>query len=210
MLTIDVWSDLACPWCYLGKRYLELALEATGLEAEVHFRSFELDPTMSADPGYSVPEMLAKKYQMTPEQAAASGAHLTGLGAAVGLDYVMDAVRPSNTADAHRLIKYAELRGLGAEMLDALFADYFSKGVRLSDHEALADTAARLGLDRDEVLAFLVSDELLAVVRRDEAEASGVGITSVPTFVIDQKYAIPGAQDPETMGRLLMQAAAKD
>lgn len=209
MLSIDVWSDLACPWCYLGKRYLEIALTATGIDAEVRFRSFELDPTMAADPGYSVPEMLAAKYGMTPEQAAASGEHLTALGAAVDLTYQMDSVMPSNTSDAHRLVKFAELRGLGAEMLDALFADYFAEGVRLADHEALAASAARLGFDRAEVLAFLAGDELLASVRRDEAEAAGFGITSVPTFVIDSKFAIPGAQDPATMGRLLEQAAAK-
>jgi len=209
VLTIDVWSDLACPWCYLGKRYLELALETTGLEAEVRFRSFELDPTMAADPGYSIPEMLATKYGMSTEEAAASGAHLTGLGAAVDLEYNMSEVRPGNTVDAHRLIKYAELRGRGEEMLDALFADYFANGVRLSDHESLADTAVRIGFDRTEVLEFLAGDELLAMVRRDEAEAAGLGISSVPTFVIDSKFGIPGAQDPETMGRLLMQAASK-
>jgi hypothetical protein len=209
MLSIEVFSDLACPWCYVGKRNLEIALAATGIEAEVRFRSFELDPTMAPDAGRSIEELLATKYNMTTEQAKQANDHLTGVAAAAGLEYHLDQLRPGNTVDAHRLAKFAELRGLGLAMEERLFIAYFTEGQLLSDHETLTRLGVEVGLDDEELRSFLASDELLSLVRRDEAEAAALGITSVPTFIIDGRYAVPGAQDVATMSRVLTQASAK-
>ena len=209
MLSIEVFSDLACPWCYVGKRNLEIALAATGIEAEVRFRSFELDPTMAPDAGRSIEELLATKYNMTTEQAKQANDHLTGVAAAAGLEYHLDQLRPGNTVDAHRLAKFAELRGLGLAMEERLFIAYFTEGQLLSDHETLTLLGVEVGLDDEELRSFLASDELLSLVRRDEAEAAALGITSVPTFIIDGRYAVPGAQDVATMSRVLTQASAK-
>ena len=206
VLSIDVFSDLACPWCYVGKRNLEVAIAATGVEAEIRFRAFELDPSLPPDAGQSIEELLAKKYNMTTEQAKAANDHLTAVAASAGLDYHLEQLRPGNTVDAHRLAKLAERHGLGLEMQERLFLAYFSEGQLLSDHGVLTRLAAEVGLNPDEARLFLASEDDLDLVRRDEAEAAAMGITSVPTVIIAGRYAIPGAQDAETMGRLLLQA----
>jgi predicted DsbA family dithiol-disulfide isomerase len=207
MMRIDVWSDVACPWCYVGKRNLEAALAETGLEAEVHWRAFELDPAAPRSTEHRMDELLAEKYGMSAEQAAAANAQMTETARRAGLDYHLDTVQLANSFDAHRLTKLAEARGLGAAAAERLFAAYFTEGRLISDAGTLVELGVDLGLAEEEVLALLGSDAFAEEVRSDEATAQEAGFTGVPTFVVDGKFAIPGAQSTETMVRLLSRLA---
>ena len=207
MMRIDVWSDVACPWCYVGKRNLESALAETGLEAEVHWRAFELDPTAPARSEHSMDELLATKYAMTPAQAEAANAQMTETARAVGLEYHLESVQLANSFDAHRLAKLAEARGLGGQATERLFAAYFTEGRLISDAATLVELGQDIGLAEEEVLALLGSDAFADEVRADEAMAQEAGFTGVPTFVVEGRFAIPGAQSTETMVRLLSRLA---
>ena len=210
-MQVEIWSDVVCPWCYLGKRRFERALEAFGHRDEVSvvYRSFELDP--SAAPGVSTPtvELLASKYGMTVQQANDAQRQMEQRAAQDGLDFRMAGLRSGNTRDAHRLLQLAKARHRQAELAERLHRAYFSEQESIFDHSSLARLAVEAGLDRDEVLRVLASDEYGDAVDTDEAMARALGATGVPLFVIDRRYGISGAQPPETIVQVLDQAWAQ-
>jgi predicted DsbA family dithiol-disulfide isomerase len=210
-MQLEIWSDVVCPWCYLGRRHLELALEvfAHRGEVEVTYRSFELDP--AAPPGVTTPtvERLASKYGMTVAQAHDAQRQMEQRAAQRGLTFRMDALRSGSTRDAHRLLQLAKARGRQAELAECLHRAYFTEQRSVFDHAALADLAADAGLDRDEALAMLAGDEYACDVDADEALARSLGVTGVPFFVFDRRYAVSGAQPPEVLTQALERAWAE-
>jgi len=204
-MQVEIWSDVVCPWCYLGKRYFEQALERFPHRdgVEVIYRSFELDP--SAPPGVTTPtvETLAGKYGMGLEQAREAQRQMEQRAAQAGLTFRMEDLRSGNTRDAHRLLQMAGARGRGAELAERLHRAYFTDQASIFDHASLAGFAADVGLDRDEALAVLAGDQYAQAVEADEQVAYSLGVTGVPFFVIDRRYGISGAQPAETITQVL-------
>jgi predicted DsbA family dithiol-disulfide isomerase len=209
-LRIDVWSDVACPWCYVGKRRLEAALAAFehADAVRVVWRAFELDPSAptEADPSVSLAERLARKYGTSVAQAEAMMRQMTETAARDGLEMRFDRARPGNTFDAHRLIHLAAERGLQGAMKERLLRAYFTEGALVSDPETLVRLAADAGLEPDEAKGALASDAHAEAVRRDEAEAAALGIHGVPCFVLAGRFAVTGAQPVETLLHVLRRA----
>ncbi|RKS80557.1 putative DsbA family dithiol-disulfide isomerase [Motilibacter peucedani] len=202
-MKIDVWSDVACPWCYIGKRRLEKAIAAFGEPVEVEFHAFVLDPTAPAE-ARPLNDHLADKFGGDVE---AMQAHVTGLAAGEGLEFNMDKALAVNTRDAHRLLVLARERGLQAEAKERLLRAYFTEGRNVGDLFTLAEIGVEAGLDGDEVRSWLASDSGAAEVDEELATARDIGITAVPTFVIDRRYAVQGAQEAPTLLRVLERAA---
>ncbi len=204
-MKVEIWSDVVCPWCYVGKRNLEAALAEFphADEVTVEWRSFELDASTPRQMDLSMDEVLQRKYGMSPEEATAANRQMTELAAKVGLEYHLDNVQIGNTFDAHRLIHLADTQGLGGAMKERLLAAYFTEGRSVSDPAELADLGVEVGLDRTRVDAVMAGDEFGAEVRADEAQAVELGCTGVPFFVVDGKFGIPGAQPPDVLLRLL-------
>jgi predicted DsbA family dithiol-disulfide isomerase len=202
---IEVWSDVVCPWCYVGKRNLEAALAdfPHADQVTVEWRSFELDPNTPTRVELSMDEVLERKYGMTPDQASSANRRLTELAAAAGLEYHLDRVQIGNTFDAHRLLHLAAHQGLGDELTERILRAYFTEGRAVSDPVTLAELAADVGLDAVRVTEVLNSDEYADEVRADEARAVELGSTGVPFFVLDGRFGIPGAQPPDVLLRLL-------
>ncbi len=207
-MQVEIWSDVVCPWCYLGKRRLERALESFGHRDEVSvvFRSFELDP--SAPPGVSTPtvELLASKYGMTADQASDAQRKMEQRAAEDGLEFRMSDLRSGNTRDAHRLLHLAKAHGRQAELAERLHRAYFTEQASIFDHASLTELAVEAGLNRDEVTRVLASGEYGDAVDTDEAMAQALGATGVPLFVIDRRYGISGAQPSEVIVQALDQA----
>lgn len=205
-MQVEIWSDVVCPWCYIGKRRFERAVASFGHPVEVLWRSFELDPNAPpVRPGSSL-ERVARKYGMTVDEAERQHQRITGLAAAEGLDYHLDRARSGRSFDAHRLLHLAAERGVQDAVKERLLAGYLQEGVAIGLPEELAPLAVSGGLDADEVAAVLAGDAYTDAVRADEAQALEVGITGVPFFVIDGRFAISGAQDPETILAVLNRA----
>lgn len=201
-LRVDVWSDIACPWCYIGKRRLESALaKLPAGSVHVVWRSFELDPSAprERDDGLSQAERLAKKYGMTAARATQMMAHVTELARADGLDLHLDGVHSTNTFDAHRVLHLARLRGKQAAAKERFMRAYMTESERLGDPETLVRLGAEAGLDQDEVRSALTSGAYADDVRADEEEAREIGINGVPFFVIGGKVAVSGAQPASTL-----------
>jgi predicted DsbA family dithiol-disulfide isomerase len=198
---VEIWSDIACPWCYIGKRRFEAAL-AQFEHADavtVTWRSFELDPDAPAERSGNRTENLARKYGITVERANEIQDHIVEMATAEGLDFRFDIARAGNTFDGHRLIHYAGEHGRGAAMKERLLKAYFTEGKLMSDTETLVALAAEVGLGEDDVREMLAGDRYAAEVRLDEQTAAGFGIQAVPTFVIDRAMGASGAQSPEVM-----------
>jgi len=197
-LLIDIWSDIACPWCYIGKRRLEaaLALFPHRAEVEVTWRAFELDPSAPPvrDARVSHAERLAKKYGMSVERAEAAIKNLTEVAATDGLEFHFEKARSGNTFDAHRVLHLALERGVQDAVKERLLRGYMTEGVAIGEREALVTLAGEAGLDRGEVRATLESGRYSAEVRADEEQAATLGISGVPFFVIGGRYAVSGAQ----------------
>ena len=206
-MKVEIWSDVVCPWCYIGKRRFEAALArfAHAGEVEVEWKSFELDPSAPVHRG-STAEHLARKYGLTPEQVAASHERLTALAAAEGLEYHLDETQGGNTFDAHRLLQAAKSRGLGGEMKERLLHAYFTEGEPVGERDVLARLGAEVGVE--DAAGLLASEEWGDAVRADEREARLLGIAAVPFFVIDRYYGIEGAQSPDTILAALDEAWA--
>jgi len=211
MVHVEIWSDVVCPWCYLGKRQFDRALEmfAHRDAVEVTYRSFELDPWAPAGGSTATVEMLASKYGMTLEQARGAQRQMEERAAQNGLTFRMEGLRSGNTRDAHRLLHLAKAKGTQAELAEALHRAYFTDQASVFDHASLADVAAGAGLSRDQALTVLASDEYGPDVDADEQTARTFGVTGVPFFVIDRRYGISGAQPPEVIVQVLDQAWAE-
>lgn len=207
-MKVEVWSDFACPFCYIGKQQLEAALEqfAHKDDVKVVYRSFELDPHAQRDVDHDVHDMLVAKYGMSREQAIAMNENLGSKAKEVGLSFQFDNLILTNTFDAHRLEQYATKQGKASPMAQELFRAYFTDSRHLGDHETLTELAVQAGLDRDEALKVLASTDYSAEVRADEEEASRLGVRGVPFFVIDSKYAVSGAQSSEMLLKNLQTA----
>jgi predicted DsbA family dithiol-disulfide isomerase len=205
---IEIWSDVVCPWCYVGKRRFESALERFEHrdDVTVTFRSFELDPQAEREPAGTTTERLASKYGMSPEQAEGMHAQMTALAAEEGLEYHLDRTRGGNTFDAHRLIHLAADHGLQAEAKERLMRGYFSEGEPVGDPEALVRLVADVGVDADEARAVLASDRYADAVREDEDLARRMGINGVPYFVLGRRYGVSGAQSADVLLQALDQA----
>ena len=202
-MLVEVWSDIVCPWCYIGKRRFESALARFehAEQVEVHWRSFQLDPNAPLLRSGSMAEHVAAKYGMTSEQAATRLRSLDELAAAEGLRYDLANTKGGNTFAAHRLIHlgYAKDAVTGTAVKEALLHAYFEDLLPISEPEILLEVGVKAGLDYDEVTEVLESDRFAGEVRRDEAEAAALGCTGVPFFVFDRAFAVPGAQDSENL-----------
>ncbi|PLT28835.1 DsbA family oxidoreductase [Peribacillus deserti] len=200
-MKIEVWSDFVCPFCYIGKRRLEEALAQfpNRDSVELEFKSFELDPNAEKFSGKNIHEALAEKYGMTIEQARNANAGVGQQAATVGLSFNFEDMKPTNTFDAHRLAKFAKTQGKEALITEELLHAYFTDSKDLGNLEVLADLGSQAGLDRQEAMQVLEDKNAYSNdVRIDEAIAQQYGVTGVPFFVINQKYAISGAQPKET------------
>jgi predicted DsbA family dithiol-disulfide isomerase len=207
-LTVEIWSDVVCPWCYIGKRRFEAALEQFehAEEVTVMWRSFELDPEAPRQVDGSASERLAAKYGMSVERAEGLHAEMTERAAAEGLDFRFDLARGGNTFDAHRLIHLAATYGHQAAAKERLMRAYFTEGAAISDPETLIALMAEVGVDAGEARDVLVGDRFAEDVREDEQLAGQLGIQGVPFFVIDRRFGVSGAQPPEALVAALERA----
>lgn len=208
-MKIEIWSDVVCPWCYIGKRRLEHALrdfEHAG-QVEVTWRSFQLNP--ETPPGRAVPTLEYLAGRFGPDSGAMT-ARVAELAETEGLDFDFGAALTVNTLDAHRLLHLAAGLGAGDAAQERLLRAHFTEGADLSDHETLARLAGQAGVDPDRARAVLAGAEYAAEVRADLKEARRLGISGVPFFVLDRRYGISGAQPAETFGQALRTAYAAE
>ncbi|MUV38432.1 Protein disulfide-isomerase [Lentibacillus sp. JNUCC-1] len=204
-MKVEVWSDFVCPFCYMGKRNLETALEqAPELDdVTIEYKSYQLDPNSEIAPGKSMHEALAEKFNTTIDEARQMNAQIAAQAKEVGLNYDMDGMQPANTLDAHRLAKYAEKHGKGPEMAERLLSAYFTEAELISDHNTLARLAAEVGLDPEEVLTMLKSDKFTSKVHADQLTAREIGVQGVPFFVFNEKYALSGVQPADVFQEVI-------
>ena len=208
-MKIELWSDYACPFCYIGEVRLKKALKKIPAQVEVEFKSFELDPTAPREVVSSTENRFAEKYGLSVEDARARIESISEMGRAEGLDFRYLTTRYTNTFDALRLTKFAQARGHD-EIVEKLFDAYFTKNLELANFDVLKNIAAECGLDVAEVEKFLASDEFAAEVRDDEREAMAYGIHGVPHFIINGKYSMNGAQPTDFIEESLRKILAEE
>jgi predicted DsbA family dithiol-disulfide isomerase len=206
---IDIWSDVACPWCYIGKRKFEEGARRAAVPVEVVYHSFELSPDTPVDFAGSTTEYLADRKGLPVDQVAAMLQHVTRIAAAVDLDYDFDRVIHTNTVLAHELLHEAKAQGRQLETAEALFRAYFEQGRHIGRVDELVAIAGEAGLDVDAARTALESHEHHGAVHADQAQAIAYGIQGVPFFVIDGRYGVSGAQDPDVFAGALTQVAAE-
>ncbi len=208
-IKVDIWSDVQCPWCYIGKRKFEAGAAAFGGEVEVEYHSFELAPDTPVDFEGTPIDYLADRKGIAPEQARAMIDRVTGIAAAVGLDYDYDHIHQTNTVISHELLHFAKSKGRQLEMKERLLKAYFIDGEHVGRIPDLVEIAAELGFDRAEVTEALESHRFLPDVKADVALAREYGINGVPFFVIDGTYGVSGAQEAETFANVLEQVRSE-
>lgn len=205
-MRVEIWSDVACPWCYVGVARFERAVEETGIDVEVVFRAFELDPSVpTGEASPPLVDYLARKFGDLSRVRAAH-ARLTHAGRDVGIDFRWEGMRRANTFDAHRLLSWAlDVDGPARQGLlkRALLRSYFTDGLDVADHNVLADLAAAVGLDRGLADAVLTSDRYADDVRAEREEAYTNGIAAVPTFVLEGRFMLQGAHDTTAWAKAL-------
>ena len=208
MLNVEIWSDIACPWCYVGKRRFEAALQQFDHadEVAVTWRSFELDPSAPAERPEDGATHLSQKYGTSREHALEMHATMTETAAGEGLEFRFDRIRLGNTFDAHRLVHLAKEHDLQGAMEERLMRAYLTEGELLADHATLQRLGVEVGLPADEVAITLATDRFADAVRDDERTAASLGISAVPFFVVDRSIGASGAQPPELLHRMLEQA----
>ncbi len=209
-MELEIWSDIVCPWCYIGKRRIEAALVQFDRrdEVRVRYRSFELAPDREPNVDQGLSEMLAAKYGVSLDQARAMNDRVTAVAAGDGLEYHLERARPGNTFDAHRVTHLAAAAGIQEQVLERLYSGYFSEGAAIGDHEVLVGLATDAGLDADEVRETLASDRFADDVRADELLARRIGITGVPFFVVDRRFGVSGAQGADVLLGVLEHAVS--
>ncbi|KXH84290.1 DsbA family oxidoreductase [Chryseobacterium kwangjuense] len=206
-MKIEIWSDVMCPFCYIGKHNFEQALEKLPFknEVEVEWKSFQLDPTLDAAKPQNTIEYFKEKKGFPAEQASQMISQVAGMGRASGIDFNFDKALIINTFTAHKLLHLAKKHGKSSEMEEALFKAHFIDGKNVGDQEELISLAVSLGIDKDEARQALSSDEFNDGIRQDIQEAQNNGISSVPFFVLNGKYAVSGAQPAEVFAEALQQ-----
>ncbi|WP_312755686.1 DsbA family oxidoreductase [Rummeliibacillus suwonensis] len=211
-MKIEVWSDYVCPFCYIGKRELENAIEKTGFQdqVDIELKSYQLSPDSPATSEESIYEVLAKKYGTTIEQVKAQTAGIIDRAATLGLNYQYENMKPANTFKAHRLAKYAESVGKGAEMSERLLQAYFIENQEIGLTDILVGLGEEIGIERQAVEDVLNDGSFADEVLSDIQEASQIGIRGVPFFVFNGKYAISGAQPGEVFENAVRQVAQED
>jgi predicted DsbA family dithiol-disulfide isomerase len=210
MIKVEVWSDINCPFCYIGKRHLESALQGFKEDlVEVEWKSFELDPNGHPPKGANAEELLAKKYGRDVQWAREMNANMTKMAQGAGLGFHLEKLVPANSFDAHRLIHLAKKFGKQGDMKERLLRAKFVEGVDISDKGVIAELAKEQGLPIEEVQKVLDHDLYSKEVRQDEEMAMKLGISGVPFFVVNQKYALSGAQPVETFKEVLEKVAAE-
>ncbi|MDD7930131.1 DsbA family oxidoreductase [Microbacterium sp. NM3R9] len=213
-IKIDVWSDIACPWCYIGKRNLEAGLAATAEDddaprVEVTFHSFELSPDTPVDFDGDELDFLSSHKGMPREQVQQMLENVTGVAKDAGLDYHFDILKHTNTVKAHELLHFAKAQGRQHEMTERLMAAYFTEGRHVGRVDELVELAAEAGLDADAARDALETGEYLTAVRADQDQARSYGINGVPFFVIDGKYGVSGAQPADAFAQIARQVWAE-
>lgn len=209
-MKVDIWSDIACPWCYVGKRRFEKAaaqFAADGGELEVEYHSYELAPETPVDYDGSEVDFVVDYKRMPRERVEQMLEQMTQTAAAEGLAYDYDALQHTNTVRAHQLLHFAKSKGRQLDLKERLLAAYFEEGRHVGRIDDLADLAAEIGLDRDEALTALKDEAFLPAVRADMDQAAAYGISGVPFFVFDGRLGVSGAQDPAVFVDVLRQAA---
>lgn len=204
-MEINIWSDVRCPFCYIGKHKFEKALEAFPHKDKitVNWRSFELDPNLKTNPGLNSAEYLAAAKGISLEQVKEMNGHVLESAKEVGLTFNFEDSVPANSFNAHRLIQFAKSKGLGNEIEEALFEAHFKNGVNIDDTAELIRVGKNIGLDEKEVTEVLESDAFTNEVRADQKQAQAYGIQGVPFFVLNNKYGVSGAQPVEAFAQAL-------
>lgn len=206
-MKVEIWSDYVCPFCYIGRRRLEKALEQFPHRERVtiEYKSYELAPDAIIDPNIKYYESIAIKFGITVEEAKLNTKRITKQAKEEGLLFNFDKMKPTNTIDAHRLTKYAIKQGKGQEMTEYLLQSYFTDGCDLSDQDTLITLASHIGLDKAEVKKLLESKKYSSIVRDDEEEADSIGVKTVPFFVFNEQHAVAGLQRTEMFAAILDQ-----
>ncbi len=201
-IRVDVWSDIACPWCYIGKKKFEAAVAETGIPVEVEYHAYELAPDLPEEFEGSEQEYLEIR-GFTADQVEPLLARIVGAAAQIGLRFDYGILRHTNMLKGHQLIRFAKEQGLQLEMVERILAAHFEEGGHVGRNEDLADLAAEIGLDREEALAALRENRFADDVRADEAHAHRLGIRGVPFYVFEERYGVSGAQEPSTFAQVL-------
>jgi predicted DsbA family dithiol-disulfide isomerase len=197
-MKVEIWSDIMCPFCYIGKRKFESALGQFQHRdnVEIVWRSFQLDPTVQPQDGKDVYTYLAERRGQSRDWSVKMHQSVVAMAKEVGLEYNFDKAKITNSYDAHRVIQLAKQHGLGDAMEERLFKAYFTEGEQIADHQTLARLAAEVGIRKDDVINALAQGSYNDAVARDIQEAQQIGVNGVPFFVLDRRYAVSGAQDP--------------
>lgn len=206
-VTVDIWSDIMCPFCYMGDTLLRQAAEASGMDLDIRYHSFQLMPDLPLGQAMNVNDLLEQKRGIPRAQAAAMNQQVTDRAAQVGLTYNLDAAIATNTLPAHRLTHFAKSHGKQEPLMAELFRAYITDGVNIGDHDVLTDLAEKSGLERSAAQDALETDAFSQDVQADIAQAREIGINGVPFFVFNGKYAVSGAQPHEVFQQALSQAA---
>ena len=208
VIKVEIWSDIACPFCYIGKRKFEQALAQFEHkdQVEVEWKSFLLDPNKVTDPSVKIKESLAKRKGISIEEAEKMSDYVTLAAKPVGLDYNFDKMIVANTFKSHRLLHFAKTKGKQNDLKEALLKAYFLDGKNIDDNKTLTEIAVSNGFDNTELEAFLNSEEYTEQVKSDISDAQEIGVQGVPFFVFDRKFAISGAQDSEVLLNTLEKA----
>lgn len=207
-MQVEIWSDIMCPFCYIGKRRFEQALNQFEYadDVEIEWRSFQLNPDMETDPDASINEYLAKSKGWSVDKARQMNDRVTNMAAEEGLEYHMDQAVVANSFDAHRLIQFAKSQDVGDEAEEALFQAYFTEGKNMDDPDALVEIAGQIGLSAQETRKMLESDQYANAVKHDLQTAQAMNIRGVPFFLFNRKFAVSGAQESETFLKALKQS----
>jgi predicted DsbA family dithiol-disulfide isomerase len=208
-IKVDIWSDVQCPWCYIGKRKFETAVAGFDGDVAIEYHSFELAPDTPVDFDGTPKDYLAQRKGVSPAQADEMLDRVTGIAESVGLHYDYDHVHQTNTIKAHELLHYAKSKGRQVDMKERLLKAYFVDGRHVGRIDDLADLAAEIGLDHDEVVEVLTDERYLPDVKADVDQAAAYGINGVPFFVFEDKYGVSGAQDPATFANVLEQVRSE-
>ncbi|WP_445666060.1 DsbA family oxidoreductase [Fodinibius sp. AD559] len=207
-MEVEIWSDVMCPFCYIGKRRFENALENFEYEDEVEitWRSFQLNPDMQTDPNANINDYLAEAKGWSLDQAQQMNQRVTSMAADEGLEYNMEQAVVANSYDAHRLVQFSKDRGKANEMEEALFKAYFTDGKNIADHQTLIGLAKDVGIDPTEAKSILESEKYANAVNHDIQLAQNINITGVPFFLFDRKFAVSGARETEVFLKALKQS----